>query len=83
MRAYMVSDSRFAVSESRASEIMSGNCLGIKDLEKHFGVKLSRQEIQAVSKVPFTEEILQKCSQSHLLFFRLSHEYFRNSVSRS
>ena len=54
-------------SQKRAREIMGRNMFGIEEAIQHFGVNPSRQQLDALSEVPFTEAILEECKDTHVL----------------
>ncbi|MCR4284061.1 MAG: hypothetical protein NUV64_01955 [Parcubacteria group bacterium] len=51
----------------RAREIMGANFFGVEEAIRHFGVNPSRAQITALSEVPFTEEVLESCKDTHVL----------------
>jgi hypothetical protein len=55
------------VSPGRARRIMGRNYFGIEEAVRHFGAKPSAQDIATLSEIPFTEETLTKCKDSHIL----------------
>lgn len=56
-----------STSHKRAREIMGKNMFGVEDAIKHFGVNPSKQQLDALAEVPFTEEVLQSCKNTHIL----------------
>ncbi|MEK9170563.1 MAG: hypothetical protein AAB674_02870 [Patescibacteria group bacterium] len=56
-----------STSQKRAREVMGRNCFGIKEAIKHFGVNPSKQQLAALSEVPFSEETLEECKNTHIL----------------
>ena len=54
-------------SEKRAREIMGRNFFGIEEAIKRFGVNPSQAQTAALSEVPFTEEVLESCKDTHIL----------------
>lgn len=54
-------------SQKRAREIMGRNYFGIEEAIRHFGVNPSRQQLAALSEVPFTEATLEECKNTHVL----------------
>ena len=54
-------------SQSRAREIMGKDFFGIEEAIQHFGVNPTRQQTLALSKIPFSEEVLQKVKNTHVL----------------
>ena len=55
-----------STSQERARNIMGRNFFGVKESIKHF-VNPSRANTTAMSKVPFTEEVLKLCKDTHIL----------------
>ncbi|MDP1889863.1 MAG: hypothetical protein Q8K55_03145, partial [Gemmatimonadaceae bacterium] len=51
----------------RAREIMGRNYFGVEEAIRHFGVNSSKQQFAALSEVPFTEEALEECKNTHVL----------------
>jgi hypothetical protein len=56
-----------SISHVRAREIMSKNFFGPDDAIKHFGVQATRRQLAALSEVPFSEETLTACKDTHIL----------------
>ncbi len=56
-----------STSHKRSREIMGKNMFGVEDAIKHFGVNPSKQQLDALAEVPFTEEVLQSCKDTHIL----------------
>lgn len=59
-----------AVSHEMAREIMGQNFLGIREIVKHFGVispDLSPAGLLALEHIPFDEETLRACADTHIL----------------
>lgn len=54
-------------SQKRAREIMGRNYFGVEEAIRHFGVNPSRQQLAALSEVPFTEATLEECKNTHVL----------------
>lgn len=54
-------------SQKRAREIMGKNMFGIDEAIKHFLVNPTRQQRAALSEIPFSEEVLQQCKDTHVL----------------
>ncbi len=54
-------------SQKRAREIMGKNYFGIEEAIKHFGVNPSKQQLAALSEVPFTEATFKECKNTHIL----------------
>ena len=72
-------------SEKRAREIMGRNFFGIEEAIKHFGVNPSEAQTAALSEVPFTEEVLEFCKDTHVLVavFPMSILDIRGKVERT
>ena len=73
-----------SASQKRAREILGKNCFGIEEAIKHFGVNPSKQQLAALSEVPFTEAALEECKNTHILVavFPLSILDIRGKVER-
>ena len=56
-----------STSQRQAREIMGTNMFGIEDAIKHFGVNPSKAQLAALSEVPFSEEVLTSCKDTHVL----------------
>lgn len=56
-----------SASQTRAREIMGKNFFGIEEAIKHFGVNPSRRQLVSLSEVPFSEETLISCKDTHVL----------------
>ena len=54
-------------SQKRAREVMGRNFFGIEEAIKHFGVNPSRQQLAALSEIPFSEAVLQEAKDTHVL----------------
>lgn len=54
-------------SHKRAREIMGRNFFGIEEAIQHFGVNPKRQELATLAEVPFTEQVLEACKETHVL----------------
>jgi len=50
-----------------AREIMGANFFGIEEAVKYLGVNLSKKETTALIEIPFTEEVLESCKDTHVL----------------
>lgn len=74
-----------STSQKRAREIMGRNFFGIEEAIKHFGVNPSRAQTAALSEVPFTEEVLESCKDTHVLVavFPMSVLDIRGKVKRN
>lgn len=69
-------------SQKRAREIMGKNMFGVEEAIQHFGVNPTRQQILALSEIPFSEAVLQKAKDTHVLvaIFPLSVLEIRGKV---
>ena len=67
--ATSIKDGQKGQCESRrAREIMGDDhFFDIKDARRHFRVSLSDEQIGALAKVPFPEEVLKSCRGTHIL----------------
>lgn len=55
-------------SQARARQIMGKNFLGIEDVQRHFGVQFSPEELAGLAEVSFPEHALVDCEATHILF---------------
>ncbi len=56
-----------SVSQEHAREIMGRNFFGVEEAMRHFGVLPAKQQIAALNKIPFSEETLASCKDTHVL----------------
>ncbi len=56
-----------SVSQTKAREIMGKNFFGIEEAQKHFGVTFSKRQLAYMAEIPFSEEVLNECKDSHIL----------------
>ncbi|MCR4334883.1 MAG: hypothetical protein NUV47_04135, partial [Patescibacteria group bacterium] len=56
-----------STSQKLAREIMGTNYFGIEEAIRHFGVNHSKQQLAYLSEVPFSEEVLKSCKDTHIL----------------
>lgn len=56
-----------STTQKRACEIMGRNIFGVEDAIKYFGVNPSKQQLAALSEVPFCEAVLEACKETHVL----------------
>lgn len=61
------SSSQCSISQTCASKIMGTNFFGVEESSKYFTVKPSKQEIVYMSRVPFSENTLIACKDTHFL----------------
>jgi hypothetical protein len=55
------------VNPELAQEIMGNNFFGIKEAMDHFGIEPTKDELQALDRVPFSEDVLKECEDTHVL----------------
>ena len=56
-----------STSQKLAREIMGKNFFGIEEAIKHFGINATKQQLAYLSEVPFSEEVLKSCKDTHIL----------------
>ena len=56
-----------STSQKRARAIMGKNYFGIEEAIQHFGVNPTRQQLDFLSKIPFSEADLNETKDSHIL----------------
>jgi hypothetical protein len=56
-----------SVSQAKAREIMGKNFFGIEEAIKHFSATLSKRQLAYMAEVPFPEEVLRECKNTHVL----------------
>ncbi len=56
-----------STSQKRAREIMGRNFFGIEEAIKCFGVNPTRQQLVALSEIPFSEAVLGQAKDTHIL----------------
>lgn len=54
-------------SQASARAIMGTNFFGIEEAIKHFGVNPSRRQLAVLGEVPFSEDMLTACKDTHVL----------------
>jgi len=54
-------------SQKRAREIMGKNMFGVEEAIQYFGVNPTRQQTLVFSEIPFSEKMLQKVKDTHVL----------------
>lgn len=54
-------------SQTSARTIMGTNFFGVEEAMKHFGVNPSRRQLAILAEVPFSEEVLTACKDTHVL----------------
>jgi hypothetical protein len=55
-----------SLTQEQARDIMGRNFLGTKEVEEHFG-KLTPEQQEALSTIPFSKETLESCKDTHIL----------------
>ena len=73
-----------STSQKLAREIMGENFFGIEEAIKHLGVNATKQQLAYLAKVPFSEEQLSSCKDTHVLVavFPMSILDIRGKVKR-
>lgn len=73
-----------STSHKQARAIMGKNFFGVEEAIKHFGVNPSKQQLAYLAEVPFTEEVLKSCKDTHVLVavFPMSILDIRGKVER-
>lgn len=56
-----------STSHKQARTIMGKNFFGIEEAIKYFGVNPSKQQLAYLAEVPFSEEVLKSCKDTHVL----------------
>ena len=56
-----------STSQKRTREIMGRNFFGVEEAITHFGVNPSKQQTAYLAEVPFSEEVLVSCKDTHIL----------------
>ena len=56
-----------STSHQRAREIMGKNFFGIEEARKHFGVNPTKQQLGYLTEIPFSEDVLAACKDTHVL----------------
>jgi len=51
----------------QAQRIMSKNFFGIEDAIKHFGIKPTEEQFETLSEIPYSEDVLEECKDTHIL----------------
>jgi hypothetical protein len=69
----------------RARNIMGKNFFGIEEAIKFFGVKPSKKDLVHLAEIPWSEEVLTSCKNTHVLVavFQLSILDIRGKVDKS
>jgi hypothetical protein len=56
-----------SISQKNARKIMGKNMFGIEEAIKHFRIKPTYEQLEALSTVPFLETTLEQCRDTHVL----------------
>ena len=56
-----------STSQMKAREIMGKNFFGIEEAQKHFGVTPTKAQLGYLAEIPFSEEVLTACKDTHVL----------------
>lgn len=56
-----------STSQVQAREIMGKNFFGIEEAQKHFGVTPTKAQLGYLAEIPFSEEVLTACKDTHVL----------------
>lgn len=69
---YVASNGVYQPSKSQkaAKEIMGNNFFGIEDATEHLNIRPTRTQLAMLSEVPFSEETLRACKNTHVLVAR-------------
>ncbi len=51
----------------KARNIMGENFFGVEDVIKHFGVNPTKQQLAVLAEIPWSEEVLISCKDTHVL----------------
>jgi hypothetical protein len=73
-----------STSQKLAREIMGKNFFGVEEAIKHFGVNPSKQQLAFLAEIPWSEEVLRACKDTHVLIvtFALSILDIRGIVKK-
>ncbi len=67
-------DASAQVSQKFARTIMGRNFLGVEEVAEHFGLQLTGEERKKIRQVPFSEQTLLRCKDSHILFLGVGRD---------
>lgn len=56
-----------STSQKRAREIMGRNMFGVEEAMKHFGANPSKQQLAILAEIPWSEDVLATCKDTHVL----------------
>ena len=56
-----------STSQKEARAIMGKNFFGVEEAIRHFGTNPTKQQLDYLVEVPFTEEVLKSCKNTHVL----------------
>ena len=73
-----------SMSHKQARDIMGRNFFGVEEAIKHFGVNPLKQQLAYLAEVPFSEEVLKRHKDTHILVavFPMSILDIRGKVKR-
>lgn len=54
-------------SQQKAEAIMGNNFFGPQEATMHFGAKWNQEQLDALATVPFSDEVLEACKDTHIL----------------
>jgi hypothetical protein len=54
-------------SKTKAQRIMGKNFFGIEDAIEHFGIKPTEEQVENLSKIPYSKKVLKDCRDTHVL----------------
>ncbi len=58
---------KIIVSQQKALAIMGNNFFGIQEATTHFAAKWNQKQLDALATVPFSDEVLEACKETHVL----------------
>ncbi len=56
-----------STSQVKARKIMGKNFFGVEEAIEHFGVNLTKNHLAYLAEIPFSEEVLHACRETHVL----------------
>lgn len=59
--------SRAGTNQEMARATMGRNFFGIEEAVKHFGVRPTKEQLDLLENIPFSEETLRRCKETHVL----------------
>ena len=60
------------INQQKARQIMGDRFIGVREVAEHLGIILDNDQLKRVAYIPFKEDTLQKCKDTHLLFLGVS-----------